>query len=135
MQHQIQSIDEKRDSRGDVVRAGFSQRCQSRFSSSITFLISCYCGMIAKCLCNFFQSRSQLANKYFFFSRPVLKFSTYIFLKSNNSRFKKEEMGFLKSRFACNSNRERIPTHCGGFGAFPSPTPPSIYGYNGNPSI
>ena len=35
VQHQIQSIDEKRDSRGDVVRAGFSQRCQSRFLSSI----------------------------------------------------------------------------------------------------
>ena len=39
VQHQIQSIDEKRDSRGaspiDVVRVGFSQRNQISLSSSI----------------------------------------------------------------------------------------------------
>ena len=37
----------------------------------------------------------------FFFGQPVFRFITSIFLKSNNSRFKKEKMDFLKSRVYC----------------------------------
>ena len=33
--------------------------------------------------------------------KAVLRFNTEIFLKSNNSRFKKGKMEFIKSRFAC----------------------------------
>ena len=38
--------------------------------------------------------------------KAVLRFNTEIFLKSNNSRFKKGKVDFLKSRVYCNQRFE-----------------------------
>jgi hypothetical protein len=80
--------------------------CQSLFTK--TFCILQYCPPFW--LINTVNSRFKkdlklqihLSTQGIFFGGPVFRFTTEIFLKSNNSRFKKEKMGFLKLRVYCN---------------------------------